>query len=55
VLGPVLSLREVHASSPALPQALTFNRAALSGAAPLPIRAGKDKLAVTVRIEWSFG
>jgi uncharacterized protein YggE len=55
VLGPVLSLREVHASSPVVPQALTFDRAALDGAAPVPIRAGKDKLAVTVRIEWSFG
>ncbi len=54
-LGAVLSLREVHASSPvvrrqAFPSA-SFD--ALKGAA-LPIRAGKDKLAVTVRIEWSF-
>ncbi|WP_151082059.1 SIMPL domain-containing protein [Nocardioides cynanchi] len=54
-LGDVLSLREVHASAPvvrmqALPAA-SFD--ALKGAA-LPIRAGKDKLAVTVRIEWSF-
>jgi uncharacterized protein len=54
-LGDVLSLREVHASSPvirsqALPSA-SFD--ALKGVA-LPIRAGKDKLAVTVRIEWSF-
>jgi uncharacterized protein YggE len=54
-LGPVLSLREVHAT-PVVPQSLTFSRAALADAAsPLPIRAGKDKLAVTVRIEWSFG
>jgi uncharacterized protein len=54
-LGPVLSLREVHASSPVVPQALSFNRAALDGLPALPIRAGRDKLAVTVRIEWSFG
>ena len=54
-LGPVLSLREVHASSPVVPQALSFNRAALDGLQALPIRAGRDKLAVTVRIEWSFG
>jgi len=53
-LGSVLSLREVHASAPvvrglAYPSA-SFDR--VKGA--LPIRAGKDKLAVTVRIEWSF-
>jgi uncharacterized protein YggE len=54
-LGPVLSLREVHAS-PLAPQTLHFERAALdSVAGALPIRAGRDKLAVTVRIEWSFG
>jgi uncharacterized protein len=54
-LGPVLSLREVHATAPATSQSLTFNRAALDGLAAVPIRAGKDKLAVTVRIVWSFG
>ena len=54
-LGPVLSLREVHASAPTTAQSLTFNRAALDGLKPMPIRAGKDKLAVTVRIVWSFG
>jgi hypothetical protein len=54
-LGQVLSLREVHAS-PVVPQALHFSRDALSQAkAALPIRAGKSRLAVTVRIEWSFG
>jgi uncharacterized protein len=53
-LGQVLSLREVHAS-PVVPQALHYSRMALDSAAALPIRAGKDKLAVTVRIEWSFG
>jgi uncharacterized protein len=53
-LGPVLSLREVHTSAPAAPQTLTFQRDALNGVKALPIRAGKDKLAVTVRIEWSF-
>jgi len=54
-LGPVLSLREVHVT-PVVPQALHVERSALDAAAsPLPIRAGKDTLAVTVRIEWSFG
>lgn len=53
-LGQVLSLRQVHAS-PVAPQALHFSRMALNGVdAALPIRAGKDKLAVTVRIVWSF-
>lgn len=54
-LGAVLSLREVHVT-PVVPQVLSFQRAAFDSAAgPLPIRAGKDRLAVTVRIEWSFG
>jgi uncharacterized protein YggE len=52
-LGPVVSLREVHASAPAA-QPLEFQHAALDGVRPLPIRAGKDRLAVTVRIVWSF-
>jgi uncharacterized protein len=53
-LGSVLSLREVHASSPVLrtPAYPMDSMSALKGA--LPIRAGKDKLAVTVRIVWSF-
>jgi uncharacterized protein YggE len=53
-LGAVMSLKEVHATS-AAPQPLRFSPAAadsLKGA--LPIRAGKDKLAVTVQIVWSF-
>jgi uncharacterized protein len=54
-LGPVLKLREVHASAPSFSQSLSFNRDALAGLKALPIRAGQDKLAVTVRIEWSFG
>ena len=54
-LGAVLSLREVHVT-PVVPQVLRFGREALAGVpGPLPIRAGTDKLAVTVRIEWSFG
>ena len=54
-LGPVLSLREVRAT-PVVPQAMHFERSALdSVAGAVPIRAGKDRLAVTVRIEWSFG
>ena len=54
-LGDVLSLREVHASAPVVRMQRFPNASfdALKGAA-LPIRAGKDKLAVTVRIEWSF-
>jgi uncharacterized protein YggE len=53
-LGSVLSLREVHASSPVIrtPSYARDSLSALKGA--LPIRAGKDRLAVTVRIEWSF-
>ena len=54
-LGAVLSLREVHVT-PVVPQTLRFARSAFDAApSPLPIRAGKDRLAVTVRIEWSFG
>jgi uncharacterized protein YggE len=53
-LGDVLSLREVHATSPR-PQPLAYSRAAMDVAGKaLPIRAGKDKLAVTVKIVWSF-
>jgi uncharacterized protein YggE len=53
-LGAVMSLKEVHATTVA-PQPLRFARAdlaSLKGA--LPIRAGRDWLAVTVRIVWSF-
>jgi uncharacterized protein len=53
-LGPVLSLREVHAS-PVTPQPIRMSQAYDSASASVPIRAGKDKLAVTVRIVWSFG
>jgi uncharacterized protein YggE len=52
-LGPVMSLREVRASAPAV-QPVEYQRAAMDAAHPLPIRAGKDRLAVTVRIVWSF-
>ncbi len=53
-LGSVLSLREVHASSPVIrtPTYQMDSASALKGL--LPIRAGKDRLAVTVRIKWSF-
>lgn len=54
-LGAVLSLREVHASSPPVIRTPSYRMdslSALKGA--LPIRAGKDRLSVTVRIEWSF-
>jgi uncharacterized protein YggE len=53
-LGSVLSVREVHVT-PVAPRPLDFARATLGDAAPVPIRAGQDRLAVTVRIEWSFG
>jgi uncharacterized protein YggE len=53
-LGSVLSLREVHTSAPPTTRPLSFQRAALDGAARLPIRAGRDRLAVTVQIVWSF-
>ena len=53
-LGSVLSLREVHASAPTRqPMSYTSADMAMLGKT-LPIRAGKDKLAVTVRIVWSF-
>jgi uncharacterized protein YggE len=53
-LGTVLALREVHASTPVVRQ-LGYAHLPLDAAkGVLPIRAGKDKLAVTVRIEWSF-
>jgi uncharacterized protein len=53
-LGSVLSLREVHASTPPTRQ-LTFASADMARLGKtLPIRAGKDTLAVTVKIVWSF-
>jgi uncharacterized protein len=52
-LGPVLSLREVHVT-PVVPQPVRM-QAAADAVGAVPIRAGQDKLAVTVRIEWSFG
>jgi uncharacterized protein len=53
-LGSVMSLREVHAASPVIrmPSFAADSLSSMKGA--LPIRAGKDKLAVTVRIVWSF-
>lgn len=53
-LGAVVSLREVHTSAPTV-RPLAFHRATLDAVKAMPIRAGKDKLAVTVRIVWSFG
>jgi uncharacterized protein YggE len=52
-LGDVLSLREVHTSAPRT-QSLVYARGAADLAKALPIRAGRDKLAVTVTIVWSF-
>ncbi len=53
-LGPVLSLREVHASTPVLRPLAGARFPMDSVKAALPIRAGRDRLAVTVRIVWSF-
>lgn len=53
-LGSVLSLQEVRASTPR-PQSVSLTRATYDlSAKALPIRAGKDQLAVTVKIVWSF-
>jgi uncharacterized protein YggE len=52
-LGAVISLHEVRASAPRV-QPLSYSRDALLSAKAMPIRAGKDKLAVTVKIVWSF-
>ena len=52
-LGQVVSLREVRTSAPG-PRPLTFNGVAAGTKAAVPIRAGRDKLAVTVRIVWSL-
>jgi uncharacterized protein YggE len=53
-LGSVMSLQEVHATTVA-PQPLRYAQADLAHATgALPVRAGKDRLAVTVRIVWSF-
>jgi uncharacterized protein YggE len=53
-LGSVISLREVHASSPTT-HPVAFAADNLAGFdKSLPIRAGRDKLAVTVKIVWSF-
>jgi uncharacterized protein YggE len=53
-LGSVLSLREVRASAP-VTHPMTYDAADLARSVrSLPIRAGKDKLAVTVKIVWSF-
>jgi uncharacterized protein len=53
-LGAVMSLREVRSSPTGTTHPVAFQREALAGKAPLPIRAGRDKLSVTVRIVWSL-
>jgi uncharacterized protein len=53
-LGQVVSLREVHTVAPT-PQPLSYHRSAMAlTPAALPIRAGHDKLGVTVRIVWEL-
>lgn len=57
-LGGVVTLREVHATAPPSDGlALTAQSGALDRAAavPVPIRAGRSGLGVTVRIVWSLG
>jgi uncharacterized protein YggE len=53
-LGDVITLREVNPSNPRVP--LTYARAAAPDAlsAAVPIRAGTDKLKVTVQVVWGF-
>jgi uncharacterized protein YggE len=58
-LGDVLSLKEVRATQPRdyYPAFQGYElRAALDAAAPkaMPIRAGEEKLSVTVQVMWSF-
>jgi hypothetical protein len=52
VLGPVLSVREVHARGGS-PAELSYRAAALDAVA-VPIRAGSEDLTVTVAVEWSL-
>jgi uncharacterized protein YggE len=52
-LGSVTSLREVRSSAP--PSApIALQHADYAALPALPLRAGKDKLAVTVRIVWTL-
>jgi len=53
-LGPVLSVREVHARGGS-PVELSYRAATLDAAAAVPIRAGTEDLTVTVAVEWSLG
>jgi len=58
-LGSVLSLKEVRASQPRTYPTwqsgyLSRSSMDLAAAAPVPIRAGEEKLAVTVQVVWSF-
>lgn len=56
-LGAVLSLKEVRATQPRgyYPRYQGYEvRAALDAATAVPIRAGEEKLAVTVQVVWSF-
>ena len=49
-----MCLKGVHASA-VTPRPVAFQRtAAFDAVEALPIRAGKDRLGVTVRIVWSF-
>jgi hypothetical protein len=53
-LGAVASLREVRASAPATRQLAFRHVSADTATGMLPIRAGRDRLAVTVRIVWQL-
>ena len=52
-LGPVLSVREVHARGGS-PVDLQYARAAMDAAAAVPIRAGTEDLKVTVAVVWEL-
>lgn len=52
-LGPVLSVREVHARGGG-PVPLSYRSATLDAAAAVPIRAGSKDLEVTVAVVWQL-
>ncbi len=54
-LGDVVTLREVHTRALPAPRELAFGRvAAMDSVAAVPIRAGRDKGAVTVQVVWEL-
>lgn len=53
-LGEVLTLREVGGGRPPSPVVVTAQRALRDELAALPVRAGKEDLAVRVEVVWAF-